>query len=64
MLFRSQWEQAVQALVPPGQLYDLLRVDIEDHVLRGDVPAPPSPAPATLVATEDVQFRPDPPPEG
>lgn len=63
-LWCVDWEQAVKALVPAGQLYDLLRVDIEDHVRRGDVPAPVPPASTPITATEDIQFPPDTPPEG
>lgn len=61
-LWLLDWVQAVQPLVPPAQLFDLLRVDIEDTVAQGVVPQVP-PAPSSLVVTERVDFAPLPPPD-
>lgn len=39
-----------------GDLYDLLRVEIDDTTRQGTVPAT-APSPTGLVVTEDVQFK-------
>lgn len=57
-LWLVSWDQT---FVPgpganPDQLFDLLRVDIEDTTQQGTVPAV-APGPTGLVVTEDVKFN-------
>lgn len=61
-LWLVSWTQDIKLLVPPSELFDLLAIDIVDHTLRGEVPAPEAPAPGTLIVTEDVKFVQDPQP--
>jgi hypothetical protein len=62
-LWLVRWQQAVKPVIPTGELYDLLAVEIEDTTRQGVVPAP-APGPSGLVVTEDVQFAELPPPAG
>jgi hypothetical protein len=59
-LWLVSWDQCVapKPTVRPGELFDLLRVEITDHTQPGAVPAPPGSGVPDLVVTEDVQFQP------
>lgn len=56
-LWLVDWTQSIAPR--PGtdaELFDLVRIDIEDTTQQGLVPAPPA-GPGNLVVTEDVKFK-------
>ena len=58
-LWLVSWTQCVQPKPGVGlaELGDLLRVEIIDTTHPGTLPAPPTPGPATLIVTEEVNFH-------
>lgn len=57
-LWIVRWQQCVHPLVSEPQIYDLLRIEIEDHVRQGTTPPESGPSGTVPVVTEDVTFNP------
>lgn len=56
-LWLVSWDQHVSAQVPLEQLVDLVRIEITDDTVQGNLPPPP-PAAGSLTVEQDVRFKP------
>jgi hypothetical protein len=56
-LWVVRWVQDVKANADPGELFDLLRIDIEENYLPGIVPPAPAPGRVLPAVTDSIAFQ-------
>lgn len=56
-LWMVRWTQDVKANAPPPQLFDLLRIEIEEHYLPGQLPPVPLPGGVVPTVTDQINFQ-------
>lgn len=61
-LWMVRWTQDVKTQATPGQLADLLAIQIDEHYLPGQVPAAPPPAGVVPTLTDAINFQQPPQP--
>lgn len=61
-LWMVRWTQDMKFNLDPGQLFDLLKVEVTENVLPGQVPEPASPGGNPLSVVGDTHFQHNPQP--
>lgn len=59
-LWMVRWTQDTKANLDPGQLFDLLKVEITENALPGQVPEPALPGSNPLSVADGTQLQPNP----
>ncbi len=60
-LWLVSWEQEYRALLPEGQLYDLIAVEIESLAVQGNPVQPTTPPAPAVTVTHQLDYQPLPP---
>lgn len=57
-LWMVRWTQDITAMADPVQLFDLLRIEITDNVVPGNLPPAPAATGPVPIVTEEINFPP------